>query len=113
MTLAEKVASVFGYRVFPTSFLAILTYIALFIALIVTDVLPSVPNHQKQGGLDLKEAYEDLRHVSANSCAAGMSSPFDRSLQNHIHTTHTRTIMLEPTFSIDCGFWRKNTIAYK
>ena len=64
MTLATKLSSVLGYRVAPTSLLAFITYFSIFVALFVTDILPSVPSPQKQAGLDLKEALEDLRHVS-------------------------------------------------
>ncbi|KDR69787.1 hypothetical protein GALMADRAFT_160277 [Galerina marginata CBS 339.88] len=66
MTLAGKAASVLGYRILPTSVLALLAYVAIFIALAVTDTLPNVPPLDKQGGLNLKEAYEDLRHITAH-----------------------------------------------
>jgi len=62
--LATKLSTALGYRVAPTSLLAFITYFSIFVALFVTDILPSVPSPQQQGGLDLKEAYEDLRHVS-------------------------------------------------
>jgi len=64
MTLATKLSSVLGYRVAPMSLLAFITYFSIFVALFVTDILPSVPSFQKQAGLDVKEAFEDLRHVS-------------------------------------------------
>jgi hypothetical protein len=63
MSLRSKI---FGYRVLPASILALLTYLALFIALLVTDALPNVPSALKQDGLDSKQAYEDLRHVSGD-----------------------------------------------
>jgi len=66
MTIAAKAAAVFGYRLFPTSILAVLTYLALFVALIVTDALPSAPSFKDQNGLDLKEAYKDLRHITSH-----------------------------------------------
>ncbi|KIM36881.1 hypothetical protein M413DRAFT_448815 [Hebeloma cylindrosporum] len=58
-------AKLFGYRVAPTSLLAFITYFSIFVALFVTDILPSVPSPQKQGDLDLKEAFEDLRHITS------------------------------------------------
>jgi len=67
MTLKAKLASVLGYRVFPTSILVALTYLALFISLIATDVLPDPPAVTERGGLDLKQAYEDLLHVSRST----------------------------------------------
>ncbi|KAF9535034.1 hypothetical protein CPB83DRAFT_888966 [Crepidotus variabilis] len=64
--MAIKAASVLGYRVLPTSIVALVTYLALFISLIVTDSLPSVPEAGKQAGLNAKQAYEDLRHITAH-----------------------------------------------
>ncbi|KAF9552593.1 hypothetical protein CPC08DRAFT_822791 [Agrocybe pediades] len=65
MTFSSKAASVLGYRVRPTSFLALTTYLVILVALSITDVLPNVPAGSKQGGLNLEEAYEDLRHIAA------------------------------------------------
>jgi hypothetical protein len=64
MTLKAKLATVLGYRVLPTSVLVILTYLTLFISLIATNVLPEPPVVTHRGGLDLRQAYEDLLHVS-------------------------------------------------
>ncbi len=66
MTLRSEITAILGYRVLPTSILALVTYLALFIALLVTDALPNVPSALKQDGLDSKQAYEDLRHVSGD-----------------------------------------------
>ena len=77
MTLAAKLASVFGYQVAPTALLAFISYFSIFIALFVTDLLPNVPSPRKLGGLDLKEAYEDLRHVSWQLCHLYMYFSFN------------------------------------
>ncbi|KAJ3507166.1 hypothetical protein NLJ89_g6460 [Agrocybe chaxingu] len=66
MTLTKRAASVLGYRVVPTVVLTVITYFILFLAFSVTDRLPNVPSPDAQGGLDLKEAYEDLRHIAAH-----------------------------------------------
>ena len=50
-----------AFRTFPTALLTLITYLCVFIALIVTDALPNVP--KSQGGLNLQQAYEDLRQV--------------------------------------------------
>ena len=63
MTLKARLAAVLGYRVLPTTILVVLTYLTLFITLLATDVLPDPPAVTKRGGLDLKQAYEDLLHV--------------------------------------------------
>ena len=63
MTFKTKATSILGYRVFPTSILALVVYVSLFVALIVTDALSNPPSPTKRGVLDLKQAYEDLRHV--------------------------------------------------
>ncbi|KAF9476651.1 hypothetical protein BDN70DRAFT_995500 [Pholiota conissans] len=66
MTLAAKAAAVFGYRVWPTSLLTFVTYLAIIIAIVVTNVLPAVPKAENQGGLSVAEAYEDLRYITAH-----------------------------------------------
>ena len=62
--LLEKAAPFLAFRVIPTTLLALITYLSIFIALVVTDTLPNVP--QNQGGLNIKQAYEDLRQVCSN-----------------------------------------------
>ena len=59
--LLEKVAPGLAFRAIPTILLALITYFSVFIALIVTDILPNVP--QNQGGLNIQQAYEDLRQA--------------------------------------------------
>lgn len=68
MTLKSKASLVLGYRVLPTSVLVVFTYLILFISLIATDVLPDPPPLTERAGLDLKQAYEDLLHVSQSPC---------------------------------------------
>jgi hypothetical protein len=60
----EKAAPVFAFRVIPTTLLTLITYLSILIALIATDVLPNVP--ENQGGLNINQAYEDLRQVGAH-----------------------------------------------
>ena len=59
--LLEKAAPGLAFRAIPTILLALITYFSIFIALIVTDVLPNVPKNQ--GGLNIQQAYEDLRQA--------------------------------------------------
>ncbi|KAH9485854.1 Vacuolar membrane protease [Psilocybe cubensis] len=66
MTITSKAASVLGYRVLPTSIVALLSYAAVFFALLFTNSLSSVPTPVKQRGLDLEQAYKDLHHIAAN-----------------------------------------------
>jgi hypothetical protein len=58
----EKAAPVLAFRAIPTILLALISYLSIFIALIVTDALPNVP--QNQDGLNIQQAYEDLRQVN-------------------------------------------------
>ena len=59
--LLEKAAPVLAFRAIPTTLLALITYLSVFIALFVTDALPNVPEYQ--GGLNIQQAYEDLRQA--------------------------------------------------
>ena len=63
MTLKTKATFILGYRVLPTSILALVVYVGLFVALIITDALSNPPSATTRGLLDLKQAYEDLKHV--------------------------------------------------
>lgn len=67
----EKAAPVLAFRAIPTTLLALITYLCVYVALLVTDALPNVP--QDQGGLDIQQAYEDLRQACFHS---GSSSSF-------------------------------------
>ncbi|KAG7452279.1 uncharacterized protein BT62DRAFT_960318 [Guyanagaster necrorhizus] len=62
MTLVQKISSVFAFRTLPTTVLASLIYLAIFISLLVTDGLPAVPKNRK--GLDLDQAYLDLHKIA-------------------------------------------------
>ena len=59
--LLQKAAPVLAFRALPTSLLALISYLSIFVALIVTDALPNVP--QNEGGLNIQQAYEDLRQA--------------------------------------------------
>ncbi|KAF8814879.1 hypothetical protein BYT27DRAFT_7081330 [Phlegmacium glaucopus] len=62
--LMGMVAPVLAFRTIPTTLLTLITYLSVFIALIVTDTLPNAP--QNQAGLNIKEAYQDLRQITAH-----------------------------------------------
>ncbi|KAF9047881.1 hypothetical protein BJ165DRAFT_1344476 [Panaeolus papilionaceus] len=57
---------ILGYRALPVSIFAFITYLAIFVALSVTDTLEDVPKKNKWGGLDVKEAGEDLRVITSH-----------------------------------------------
>ena len=59
--LLEKAPPVLAFRGIPSTLLALITCLSIFIALNVTDALPNVP--QNQGGLNIQQAYEDLRQA--------------------------------------------------
>lgn len=48
----------------PTTIVAVLAYLAIFITVLVTDELPAVPEEQR--GLNLTQAYSDLRQIAAH-----------------------------------------------
>ncbi|KAK0456080.1 putative zinc metalloprotease [Armillaria borealis] len=62
MTLVQKISSAFAFRTLPTTVLASLIYLAIFISVLVTDDLPAVPKNRK--GLDLDQAYSDLHKIA-------------------------------------------------
>lgn len=66
--LMGTVVPVLAFRTIPTTLLALITYLSVFIALIVTDTLPNVP--KTQGGLNIKQAYHDLRQVCVQQCSS-------------------------------------------
>ena len=55
-----------GFKTIPVTALTLLVYAAIYIAVLATDDLPSVPSSKKQAriGLDLDDAYADLHQVS-------------------------------------------------
>jgi hypothetical protein len=61
LLLVEKAAPVLAFRAIPTTLLALITYLSVYVTLTVTDTLPNVP--QDQGGLNIQQAYEDLRQA--------------------------------------------------
>jgi hypothetical protein len=66
---SRLLAPAFAFRAIPTTLLTLITYLSVFIALVITDVLPDVPKNQ--GGLNIQEAYEDLRQVCLPFCTHG------------------------------------------
>ncbi|KAH8826949.1 putative zinc metalloprotease [Flagelloscypha sp. PMI_526] len=64
MTFREKVSTVLGYRTIPVSIVAFLSYLAIFVAIQVTDEAPPIPKDWL--GLNLTEAYTDLSQITQN-----------------------------------------------
>ena len=64
MSIRDKVVAALAFRTFPATIAVLLVYVAVYIAVFVTDDLPSVPSSKHQHGLNLDVAYQDLRHVS-------------------------------------------------
>lgn len=63
MTLQSKAAAFLGYRTIPTTIITVLSYLAILLALRITDKLEDVPKPHKQRGLNITEAYHDLQQV--------------------------------------------------
>ncbi|PPQ79482.1 hypothetical protein CVT24_010158, partial [Panaeolus cyanescens] len=71
---------VLGYRTLPVSILVFITYTVIFIALSVTDTLEDVPKKSEWGGLDLGEAKEDLRVITAHP------HPYNSHANDHVRS---------------------------
>lgn len=93
MTLVQKISSVFAFRTLPTTVLASLIYLAIFISVLVTDDLPAVPKNRK--GLDLDQAYSDLHKVIIYFLLLLDGISHCLRLQNN----HIRTILMQTTRS--------------
>ncbi|KAF5322344.1 hypothetical protein D9619_002200 [Psilocybe cf. subviscida] len=65
MTFRSKAAAFLGYRTIPTTIITVLSYLAILLALRITDKLEDVPKPHKQGGLNITEAYHDLQMITA------------------------------------------------
>ena len=61
MGVVDYLVAAVSFRTLPTTFVAVLVYLAIFISVIVTDELPATPKDQR--GLNLTQAYSDLRQV--------------------------------------------------
>ncbi|KAJ8488101.1 hypothetical protein ONZ45_g14086 [Pleurotus djamor] len=64
MTILQVFVSAFSFRKWPTTVLVVLTYAAILSSVLVTDELPDIPENQK--GLDVDQAYTDLRMITAH-----------------------------------------------
>ncbi|KAL0955569.1 hypothetical protein HGRIS_001809 [Hohenbuehelia grisea] len=62
MTISKLISSSFAFRLIPTTLLAILVYVVIFVSVLVTDQVPSISKDQH--GLDLSQAYSDLREIT-------------------------------------------------
>ena len=108
MRILDRIATVVGFRVIPTTVLVLLTYVTIFTLVIVTDWLPEPP--KTQNGLDLKQAYTDLRHVSArlphnwagySSVIPDHSTPTSVQLPLQRRSTRLYTLATPPGGSFD------------
>ncbi|KAF9002874.1 hypothetical protein BDQ17DRAFT_1399878 [Cyathus striatus] len=63
MKIIQFFSQLFAFRTLPTTILAFISYLAIFIAIFITDQLPAVPKNQR--GVSLNRAYEDLHHIAS------------------------------------------------
>ncbi|KAL1759812.1 putative zinc metalloprotease [Schizophyllum commune] len=63
MGVVDYLVAAISFRTLPTTFVAVLVYLAIFISVLVTDELPATPKDQR--GLNLTQAYSDLRQIAA------------------------------------------------
>ena len=61
MGVVDYLVAAVSFRTLPTTSVAVLVYLAIFISVLVTDELPATPKAQR--GLNLTQAYSDLRQV--------------------------------------------------
>ncbi len=61
--MRDKIASYLAFRTIPTTVAVVVVYAALFLTLILTDDVTTIPKPSKQRGLNLDEAYADLHQV--------------------------------------------------
>ena len=112
MRILDRIATVVGFRVIPTTVLVLLTYVTIFTLVIVTDWLPEPP--KTQNGLDLKQAYTDLRHVSARfpPQLGWILKCHFRSQHTHIRTTPTTTTQYTLIYSRDSARWQLRLLMF-
>ena len=67
MRFRERAASILASRIVPTTVVFLVVYAAIYLSVLITDELPSVPPSKKQGGLDVDVAYADLHKVGFSS----------------------------------------------
>lgn len=72
MGVRERIAAVFAFSTLPVTILTIIVYAAVFVSVAVLDELPAVPSGNKQLGLNIDTAYDDLHKVRSD----GPSSVF-------------------------------------
>ncbi|KIM63920.1 hypothetical protein SCLCIDRAFT_1213719 [Scleroderma citrinum Foug A] len=63
MRILDRIPAVLAFRTVPTTVALVVVYAAIFISVLLTDQIPSIPKHTR--GLDLDQAYLDLHQVSA------------------------------------------------
>ena len=106
----EKAAPVLAFRVIPTTILTLVTCFSIFVALIVTDVLPNAP--KDQGGLNLTQAYDDLRQVCLmilDFLLAELDHNYCRSRLTLILITPIRMMSFALTSYPDSYHWENST----
>ncbi|KAL5525905.1 hypothetical protein ACEPAG_7243 [Sanghuangporus baumii] len=77
MGIRDRIASVLAFKTLPVTVVTIIVYAAIYIAIAVLDDLPSVPTPNKQLGLNVDTAYDDLHKI------AGLPHPYN-SHQNDV-----------------------------
>jgi hypothetical protein len=77
MGIAAVFSSIFGFRKLPTTILAVVLYLAIFISVFVTDRLPDIPHDTHS--LDVDQAYADLHIVAAQP------HPFNSHANDLVH----------------------------
>lgn len=63
MRIWDRFAGVLAFRSIPATVAVLLVYVVVYVAVFITDDLPSVPSPKCQHGLNLDEAYKDLHQV--------------------------------------------------
>ena len=61
MRILDRIPAVLAFRTVPTAVALVVVYAAIFISVLLTDQIPSIPKHTR--GLDLDQAYLDLHQV--------------------------------------------------
>ena len=89
MAVRDKIAAVLAFKTLPTTVLSVLLYAILLSSVFVSDELPKIPRNQ--GGLDLRQAYDDLHHVSYTQKGVYNLMKWRRLLPNRIHITRMQT----------------------
>ena len=61
MRLPDKIPPALAFKTIPTTIVLVVVYAVIFVSVLLTDQLPSIPKDTR--GLDLDQAYLDLHQV--------------------------------------------------